>query len=592
MTAAPRDERAIARIRRRIADEQCIILDGAIATELQRRGAQGFHLSDDSHWGFDALLNAPSAVRAVHKSYLDAGAEVLTTNTYSVLEAPSYASDYDIHQAQPAHWMDMARAAIELPREVIAQVGKVGEAAVAFSIGGDIETAAQRDTIELLLRLFDDHPPDLILFETLSLIDDNLTVPTIEMLIARGWPVWASFRRCRRGVCGIHGQLWGGPEGDRFGRLAQRLEAVGVEALLINCLPMERVGGTLAWLADFTDLPLGVYPNVGRYVESGWKFDPGVDAEAFVEQALAWRAEGARIIGGCCGVGPKKIALASERLAHAPRGTGANVTIKSQRKRAALNDDDDDANADAPAELSGGWRDDDGRLLYPLPLPAMVVDPGVFVPTQGSYLIWKYLFTHAVGEHRRCLDIGCGVGILAIQLALNGATSVAAVDIQQSAIDNTMTNAFRNGVAERITGMAEDLYSFTPAQRYDLIVASLYQMPTDPRGQYSGHRDVDYWGRNLLDQLIGELPNYLEDDGVAYVMQISMLGARRTEALLRRNGYAARVVDFNLYQFNPVFNQHLDQIKRVEALSDAYHFAYGADEHVMAMYLLEVKKAV
>ena len=570
-------------IRRRIADDQCIILDGAIATELQRLNATGFQLSDDAHWGFDALHNSPAAVLDVHESYLAAGAEILTTNTYSVLEAPSYTGNHDIEQGRPAHWIDMARVAIELPRKAIQQVGREGTAAVAFSIGGDIETTTQQTTVELLLRLFEQHPPDLILFETISMIEDHLTIATIEMLVEQGWPVWVSFRRCRQGLCGIHGQLWGGPEGDRFGRLAQRLERIGAGAVLINCLPMERVAGTLSWLRDFTDLPLGVYPNVGRYVESGWKFDPQVDPEAFVEQALSWRAEGAQIIGGCCGVGPAEIALTNQRLAGVPRGrkgaldssSGDGVTPREEQKEQIINH----------------WQDAKGRQLYPLQLPSLVVDPGVFVPTQGSYLIWKFLFNENIGANRRCLDVGCGIGILAIQLALNGATEVTAVDIQSQAIENTMTNAFRNGVADRVIGLSEDLYSFTPRQKFNLIVASLYQMPTDPRGQYSSHRDVDYWGRNLLDHFISELPNYLEEDGTAYLMQVSMLGAHRTEAQLKQNGYQVRVVDFNLYQFNPVFNEHLEQIKRVEELSDAYHFSFGENDNVMVMYLLEVRRS-
>ncbi|MGR3913668.1 MAG: homocysteine S-methyltransferase family protein, partial [Gammaproteobacteria bacterium] len=509
------------------------------------------------------------------------GAEVLTTNTYSILDAPSWSGRRDIHQ-EPAHWMDMARIAIELPRRAAAESGK--PAAVAFSIGGDIESAAQRDTIELLLRVFARAAPDLILFETLSMIEDNLTLACIEMLRSRGWPVWVSFRRCRHGVCGIHGQLWGGPEGDRFGRLARQLESAGAEALLINCLPMARVGGTLAWLADFTDLPLGVYPNVGRYVESGWKFDPALQPQQFAEQALAWRAEGARIIGGCCGVGPAEIAAAHKQLTGVARG----------RPAAAARPAEDSPAAKTPgknARRGNDWRDARERPLYPLRLPRMMVEPGVFMPTQGSYLVWKFLFANTIGAKKRCLDIGCGVGILSIQLALNGAESVTAVDIQQAAIDNTMANAFRNGVSARITGRAEDLYSFTSAQKFDVVVASLPQMPVDPRGQYSGHREIDYWGRNMLDHLLGELPCLIEEDGAAYVMQVSTLGAERTETLLRENGCRARVVDFNLYQFNPVFTENLAQIRRVEELSDAYHFDFGEDERVMVMYLLEITRA-
>ena len=65
--------------------------------------------------------------------------------------------------------------------------------------------------------------------------------------------------------------------------------------------------------------------------------------------------------------------------------------------------------------------DEKGRDLYPLPFPKIVVEAGVFRPTQGSFLLWKHLFRSGVGEGKRCLDVGCGTGILAVQLALNGA---------------------------------------------------------------------------------------------------------------------------------------------------------------------------
>ena len=570
---------AYPRIQKKIERDECIILDGAIATELQRHELQGFKLSDDNHWGFDALHRSPEAVQGVHRQYLASGADILTTNTYSILDAPTYTGHYDAHVG-PIHWMELARLAIELPRDVVAS-GDPGRAgAVAFSIGGEIETPDHLTTIDLLLKIFRDTPPDLVLFETISLIEDNLTMKAIQRVLDSGVPVWASFRRCRKGVCGIHGQLWGGPEGDRFGRLAQSLERMGVGALLINCLPVNRVEGTLPWLRDFCNLPLGIYPNIGRYIESNWQFDQKMRPEDYAEMAREWRNEGAQIIGGCCGVGPDEIKLVAESLNGAPRGG----TDRKPRP-------DSDRHGHPPATpRAAQWVDGRGRELYPLPLPKIVVDEGVFVPTQGSYLIWKYLFNNAIGEHKSCLDIGCGVGILAIQLALNGARDVTAIDILPEAVDNTMTNAFRNGVANKMTAVAGDLYSFLPEEKYDIIVASLYQMPTNPKGQFRGHRDIDYWGRNLFDHFIKNLDNYLDEEGTAYLMQVSMLGKKRTEDLLSRYGYQYRVVDFNLYQFNPVFSENLEQIETVESLSDAYHFKYREDEHIMVMYLLEIRK--
>ena len=86
------------------------------------------------------------------------------------------------------------------------------------------------------------------------------------------------------------------------------------------------------------------------------------------------------------------------------------------------------------------------------------------------------------------------------------------------------------------------------------------------------------------------LPQLLESDGVAYIMQISMLSQEQTERLITQAGYQVNVVDFSLYSFSPVFLENLQQIQRVESASDAFHFSFQ-DEHVMVMYLLEVRAA-
>jgi cyclopropane fatty-acyl-phospholipid synthase-like methyltransferase len=227
--------------------------------------------------------------------------------------------------------------------------------------------------------------------------------------------------------------------------------------------------------------------------------------------------------------------------------------------------------------------------MYPLDMPEIGVDDGVFVPTQGSFLAWKYLYREGIGAHQRCLDVGCGTGLLTVQLARNGAQHVHAIDIDEAAVKNTLTNAFRNGVADRVSAAAADLYPWVPEEKYDLIVASLYQMPVDPFEQATSHRPLDYWGRNLVDHLLRMLPEALADDGTAYVMQLSIIGERRTTELLERYGYRARVVDFSFFEFSELFKSKDDQISRVEENSDAHHLSFG-DTAVMVAYLLEITK--
>ena len=163
------------------------------------------------------------------------------------------------------------------------------------------------------------------------------------------------------------------------------------------------------------------------------------------------------------------------------------------------------------------------------------------------------------------------------------------IDVQREAVANTLANAFRNGVAGRVSGDMVDLYNYVPPERYDLIVASLYQMPVDPLGQITGHRPVDFWGRSLFDHLIGLLPELLADGGLAYVMQISILGQVRTAELFEKVELDSRIIDYAFFHFSPVFYENIEQIKRVEQLSDAYHLKLGEDD-VMVMYLLEVKR--
>jgi S-methylmethionine-dependent homocysteine/selenocysteine methylase/SAM-dependent methyltransferase len=554
-----------------LGEDHCVVLDGGIATELERLGAgPGPQLG---LWGTWALYTAPNAVLEVHREYARTGCNVLSTNTWSILSAP------ELERAGPrrsevVHWMDVARAGIRLARQGIEDAGRTGDCAVAFAISEEVNSEDRRETVELLARVFEDDPPDLVLLETLTLVRDPETFQTVELLLETGLPVWLSFRRCRHGVCGVFGQHWGPPEGDRFGRAAHRLEEMGVGALLINCLPVDHVPGMVSWLRDFTNLPLGVYPNLGHMSGSRWRFDEDVDPSAYAELGLSWREEGAQIIGGCCGVTPAHIAAVVEAVRHTKPGNARPQAIPALA-------------TDGSSGPAAPWQDERARDLFPLPFPDLVVEDGVFVPSQGSYLVWKHLWRTDAGSAKICLDVGCGSGILTVQLALNGATRVHAIDVERDAVANTMSNAFRNGVAGSVTGETVDLYQWEPEERFDLVVASLYQMPVDPYAEPTGHRPLDYWGRNLLDHLLRLLPSLLSEDGSALVMQLSILGQAQTERLLAEGGLRAHVVDFSFFPFGPVFEENRDQIARVEQLSDAYHLQFSGEDVVVA-YLLEI----
>src|SRR3954451_20618754 len=268
--------------------ERCVILDGGTAGGRARVSA-------------DAL--------ALHRRYVRAGCDAVTADTRGLL---STAPAGGRHRG----WPELARRGVGLVRRAVAQERREGEVAVAFSIDAEIDSPDGAETIGLLARALEDEPPDLLVVEGLAVVGPTLHA-TVQELMAIGLPVWLSFRRCRHGLCGVYGQHWGGPEGDAFGRAARRFEEMGVAARLINCIPPDHVAGMVSSLRDFTDLPLGVYPNLGYYSDRGWRFTPGVGGEEYAEMALRWRGEGAQIVGGCCGVRPEHIVAAAQRL----RGT-------------------------------------------------------------------------------------------------------------------------------------------------------------------------------------------------------------------------------------------------------------------------------
>ncbi len=576
-SALRRTSPAYDRIAGLLAAEAPVILDGGNATELDRELAGELRDADRGLWGTGALYQAPYAVLDVHRRSGAAGCDLISTNTWAILAASEREAGGLADRSGPTHWMDIARLGIKLARTAVEEQGRAGSCAIAFSVNGDVDGEERLGTLRLLARVLESDPPDLILMETMSLIREDLTMPAVEIALGTGLPVWLSFRRCRHGVCGVYGQHWGGPEGDLFGRAAREFESLGVAALLINCLPPEHVEGMLPWLRDFTDLPLGVYPNLGYFSGSGWRFDERVDPDGYAELASRWRREGAQIVGGCCGTSPAHIAAARAKLLGTKPGRPRSLPLPEPVQM-----------ADVSGHVPAPWTDEKGRGIYPLSFPELTFDPDVFVPTVGSLLVWEYLLRHQVGPGKRCLDVGCGSGLLATQLALNGAEHVHAIDIQREAVANTLANAFRNGVADRVTGDEVDLYMFEPGERYDVVVASLYQMPVDPFEQITGHRPLDYWGRNLVDHLLGLLPRLLEKDGRAYVMQLSILSQLHTAELLEGLGLTSRVADLGFFPFTPVFERNIEQIQRVEQLSDAFHLTLGSED-VMAAYVLEIR---
>jgi len=314
----------------RWAHGQPAVMDGGIGSELQ---AMGYPPPDSARplnftWGTLALYDAPDTVQAMHRRYVDAGADILLTDTFQFHRCVRMEQDGDL-DVPPGHWHEIARRAVRVARAAAAEGGRP-DVAVAFcmmiqdspkSEWGENRSSGNRgskhwpvlvshDYLRELAEALRAEPPDAFLVELAPPIPNDLVFPHFETLVSTGIPVWVAYRRAVGGPIGIFGDAEP-PDGDLLGRASQRLEQMGVAALLVHCLPPEKAHGVAPWLRQFTNLPLGVYPNNGRYDMYQWRWEHTLTPEEFARHAQAFAAEGMQIVGGCCGARPAHIAAIS-----------------------------------------------------------------------------------------------------------------------------------------------------------------------------------------------------------------------------------------------------------------------------------------
>jgi len=294
-----------------------VVLDGGVANERQRVREQDRHASHEP-WGTWALFQGPMEVLEVHRRYVAAGADVISTNTWSVLEAADQSPNGPAGPGREPLWAYAARLGIRLARQAVDEAARGDQCAIAFCANSALLDRRAQGRLELLTWAWQAEPPDLVVLETLEAIPDELALETIEMVTQTGLPVWVSFRRGRDAMSRANGEPVPDPDPDAFAESLRSLEALGVRAILVNCVPAAGIVETVASLRSATTLPIGCYPNLGHGVGPDWEFDADIDPGDYARLARSWLDSGARVIGGCCGVTPEHVAALRTAVGDAP----------------------------------------------------------------------------------------------------------------------------------------------------------------------------------------------------------------------------------------------------------------------------------
>ncbi|MGQ9463140.1 MAG: bifunctional homocysteine S-methyltransferase/methylenetetrahydrofolate reductase [Candidatus Fervidibacter sp.] len=291
---AERGQKLIERLR-----ETVMIGDGAMGTELWRRGfPQGLPPEQ-------ANITAPDLVKGIHRDYLVAGAQLVTTNTFAVnpFRLKQFGLEKQLKEIVHAA-ARLARGAVEesgVDAFIAGSVGPIEHLKYQLELTDEEIESAYREIITALAN----SSVDILIFETFVKLDDLRKAVSIAKQIV-DLPLIAQLAAIDEGGRGTEG---------RAALAVFELEKLGISAIGTNCgISPTRNLSMVRAISRLTELPITAFPNLGyaQYVDGRFVYlgDPKEFAKIGEELWL----EGANLIGGCCGTTPEHIKLLAEKL--------------------------------------------------------------------------------------------------------------------------------------------------------------------------------------------------------------------------------------------------------------------------------------
>ena len=291
--------------------QSLLILDGGMATELEARG----HSLNDDLWSARLLRDQPDEILAVHRAFIRAGADVITTASYQATFQGFANRGIDPDEAETllrrsVRLAKQARRGTRPAVQVAASVGPYG----AFLANGaeytgdyDLDEEGLLEFHRRRWQILIHEKPDLMLCETIPSREEATALGRLAAESA-SIPVSISFS-CRDGA---HLN-----DGSAIESVVKLLEANEfVETVGVNCTAPRFIPDLIQRIRGVTNKTVIVFPNSGETFDAKtrtWQGQGNLDD--FAEQAAHWRDLGARIIGGCCRVTPEHIRAVKQRLA-------------------------------------------------------------------------------------------------------------------------------------------------------------------------------------------------------------------------------------------------------------------------------------
>ena len=278
-----------------------VILDGAMGTELQRRG----YRTELPLWSAKANLDAAEMVEQVHKDFIEAGSDIITTNTFRTIKR-SFQKVGDPNKAEEA-----TKKAVEIAKSAASSSGRKIYVAGSVTTLEDCyepklvpENAVLEEEHTTQVKLLSSLAVDLLLIETVNSIREAVVIS--KAAYESKIPFFISF------VTDGKGNLL---SGESIRQVLMDIKQYRPLGVLLNCRPLETLSRDISVLRSYHDGVTGVYANGCGKPDNvlGWSFEGCLNPlEEYLKYTKKWMDQGVKIIGGCCGTTPEYIKSISE----------------------------------------------------------------------------------------------------------------------------------------------------------------------------------------------------------------------------------------------------------------------------------------
>ena len=291
-------------IKIKLENNKTVILDGGMGAELEKNGA---HM-DKNMWCGKCSVDHPGLVRKVHEDYINAGADVITTNTYSTtpISMRQYGYEDSIEKFNQKS-VKIAREAIEITNKETALAGSVSTFGNFYKLG----IKAMIPGFHEQLKILSEAGVDLIILEAMSSQAD-IVEAMLNCSTKVNIPVWLSVSCVmddqKNIMLGYNDTIDSDTHVyENFETSINNFKKLHNGPILVAHSDINITGKAIKTAKKNYDGIVGAYPNKGYYEKPHWRFVDDMTPTGYLNEVKSWIKNGAQIIGGCCGIGVDEI---------------------------------------------------------------------------------------------------------------------------------------------------------------------------------------------------------------------------------------------------------------------------------------------